>query len=193
VSGSRPLERSLSRACPPPGLTDWPSPGLIDWPPPEPTERPPREPIERPPPASIDLPPPGPIESQPPGPIELGTHSRQACAEAPETQNVDSIAIAKTAGKNVRRIQLPPFTRYLARRRRESLYSSLRPRKRARNGLAAVVAIQGSWNKTSGQWPNRRRASSGPFCHITSPTPIRLSPAIQPDATGNLSSSANFG
>src|SRR5207245_1692659 len=33
----------------------------------------------------------------------------------------------------------------------------------------------------------------GPFCQSTRPTPIRLSPAIQPDATGNVSSADNSG
>jgi NADPH2:quinone reductase len=44
-----------------------------------------------------------------------------------------------------------------------------------------------------GQWPNSRRASSGPCSQNTRATPIRLSPAIQPEATGNVNSSDHRG
>jgi ABC transporter len=43
------------------------------------------------------------------------------------------------------------------------------------------------------QWPSSFRASSGPFSQTTSSTPMRLSPAIQPEATGKVNSSDHRG
>ena len=43
------------------------------------------------------------------------------------------------------------------------------------------------------QWPSSFRASSGPFSQTTSSTPMRLSPAIQPEATGKVNSSDQRG
>ncbi len=91
---SKPLVRSLSRACPPPGPMDWPPPGPIDCPPPGPIDIPPPGPIDMPPPGPIDCPPPGPIDSQPPGPIDPGIQFRQACAKTfAEQQKTEAISM----------------------------------------------------------------------------------------------------